>query len=183
VGSVKSASDGYGRQMHTALQAVAQMHKDVIKLFNDCDGTIGGGRKPVFGNTVTRNLTRSIFTSYWMAEGVYRYWPSEKDPSVIEGLTACFIAPEKMDEPLLLVGRIHYNANDQSGCQEWDLWGAYFERGHDRPIGTVIQSQADGDRIVWSRVIAVPLFSIDSADDAAALMERLRHEAVDPAGA
>jgi len=63
----------YGRQIMIALNAVRQLHSDTTRLLVDFGKKMGADWYSVFGNFATRELTYSVNTEFWMAEGVYRY--------------------------------------------------------------------------------------------------------------
>jgi hypothetical protein len=168
----------YGKQITCALKAVAQMHSDTSRLLIDCDKHIGKGRPSVFGSYATRDLTYNYKADFWMAEGVYRYYPA--GVNAVDGVTVAFIYsgsptdPRSDTEPLFLVGHVQYSEQSGGGssapgttkgrCEEWDLWRLYFEWSS-RELGSVLQFGAlDDGRIASARVIAVPLFSIDSIE-------------------
>ena len=65
-----------GRNIASALMAVRNLHGDCGRLLRDCDKFIGRGRPSVFGSFVTKDLTYSVNSALWMAEGLYRYYDS-----------------------------------------------------------------------------------------------------------
>lgn len=58
---------------------------------------------------------------------------------------------------------------------EWDLWYAYFKWSDRRVVDEVLvpAPQTKG-RIEWAKVIAVPLYSVQSIDHVLQLLERVR---------
>jgi hypothetical protein len=177
----------YGIKIAAALKAIVQMHSDTSRLLVDCDKHIGKGRPSVFGSYATRDLTYSYKASFWMAEGVYRYYPS--GPNVMDGITVVYHSalpstdPRSETEPMLLVGRIQYSSASivnpsESGalkgkCDEWDLWNLYFAWCK-RECGKVVECQlVDNGRIEWGRLIAVPLFSVDNIEVVVRLVDEV----------
>jgi hypothetical protein len=165
----------YGTKIAGALKAVAQMHSDTSRLLVDCDKYIGKGRPSLFGSYATRDLTYNYKAAFWMAEGVYRFYPA--GPDGVDGVTIAFhytgtpSDPRSQSEPLLLVGHIRYSpsgnaleaSNSKAKCEEWDLWNLYFEWGKDREVDKVLTYEvADGGRIVKAELIAMPLFAVNS---------------------
>ena len=163
----------YGTKIAGALKAVAQMHSETSRLLVDCDKYIGKGRPSVFGSYATRDLTYHYKATFWMAEGVYRYYPAGSD--AVEGVTVAFHYagapndPRSQSEPLLLVGHIQYSpsgnvledSSSKAKCNEWDLWSLYFEWGQDRESDKLLTYElADGGRITKAKLIAVPLFTV-----------------------
>jgi hypothetical protein len=61
----------YGKAIYKSISNVVSFHNDCHVLLNESDKLFPDS-VPVFGNTVTRDLTRSITWNYWMAEGLYR---------------------------------------------------------------------------------------------------------------
>jgi hypothetical protein len=168
----------YGAKIAAALRAVRQMHSDCSRLLQDCDGTIGLKRKPLFGSYATRDLTWNYIAPQWMAEGVYRFYDakSDSDPSLVEGVTIAFIDkmnPAQPEEPLLLVGQLRYKAGTQ--CKEWDLWHAFFELAGDRSLGTVLSARVpQHDRMESFRVMAKPLYLVTGMDTVVDMMAAVR---------
>src|ERR1700722_1838486 len=101
----------YGTKIAGALKAVAQMHAETSRLLVDCDKYIGNGRPSVFGSYATRDLTYHYKATFWMAEGVYRYYPAGPDavegvyryypagPDAVEGVTVAFHYAGAPDDP------------------------------------------------------------------------------------
>jgi hypothetical protein len=168
-----------GQKIAGALKAVAQLHSDTSKLLLDCDAYIANGRRSVFGNNATRDLTWHAKAAHWMAEGVYRFY--EGNSLNVDAITVTFFKPDEEFEPLLKVGRIQYKVPGdgladalRQVCNEWDLWWLYFDSGAARQVGKVIEySDLDDHRIVWARLIAVPLFTIHRIEDVRQLMTRV----------
>lgn len=117
----------YGTRVAGALQAVCQLHSDTSRFLVDFhNNRLRFGWTSVFGNTVTRDLTASLPTPFWMAEGVYRYYMKESEPGLLEGVTISFFNHQgKSKEPLLLAAQIKYRllAGDQIKdiCKSWDI--------------------------------------------------------------
>lgn len=168
--------EGYGKQIGTALRAVEQMHSDCSKLLLDFDRRMEGW-KPIHGNTATRDLTYHVRAQRWMAEGVYRLYSHESLPSTVRGLMICFLGPDT-DQPVLLVAQIKYadhKSEIKAVCREWDMWQIYFEYGVDRTYDNIISlSSPDRDQRFESvALIATPLYSINSMEEVADLMNRV----------
>jgi hypothetical protein len=173
----------YGTQLGQALRAVARLHADTSKLLVDCDKYIGNGRKSLFGNYVTRDLTYNVKADFWMPEGVYRHY--DAGGTVVDSITVTFFVPlgagdpEIARQPLFQVGRTEYNlANAGKGgdlksvCDPWDLWWLFFKGGPKPELGRVLEcADAEKGRIVRSHYIAVPLVSVSSIEDATMLYE------------
>lgn len=177
-------STEYGKQITTAFRAVYQLFQEISRLFQDCDGTIGKGKRSLFGNVVTRDLSWSIDNpGQWMAAALYRFYDAGETLSgLVEGLTVyLWDDPDLAEEPLLICGQIRYRLGaDQkveSLCKEWDLWKAYFKWCENPRLDEVIafhQIADEGGRTEWCKVCAVPLYSIKSIDQVTELMERVR---------
>lgn len=168
----------YGMRISGALKAIVQLHSDTSRLLVDCDKHLGKGRPSVFGSYATRDLTYHYKAEFWMAEGVYRYYPA--GPNAVDGITVAFhyagapsVDPET--EPLLLIARIQYSslpdttppgsAPVKGRCEEWDVWNLYFVWGRNRQFGKVLEYESvDNGRISWARLIAVPLYTVDSIE-------------------
>jgi len=166
----------YGNKVGQALKAVATMHSQVSRLLSDCDGLFPD-YESVFGNIVTRELTYHVKADFWMAEGVYRYW--FKEGQSVVGITAIFHPWEgKLEQPLLAVGCIDYSdvtsQNIRERCNGWHLWSAMMEWSP-QPVrlGEVIElSDPDSKGTIQNiKLIAVPLFQIESLDDVSTLFK------------
>jgi hypothetical protein len=179
-------SDDYGTRMGNALRAVRQMHSDAARLLQDCDTTIGSGRKSIF-DMATRDLTWKVDATQWMAEGVYRYYDaSDQMPGLVEAVLVAFIdrdKPERPEEPLLIVGRIKYGVDTSlqtavHPCEEWDLWYAYFDwYGRQESVGRPVMLGPRSQRqIEWVKFFAVPLYSVTGMDVVVRGMETVRQD-------
>lgn len=175
-------SDDYGRRMGMALKAIRQMFADTSKLLQDCDGSIGKG-KPLAtkGNNATRDISYSLGKP-WLAKIAFRCYAADQvgDPGLVEVVSAVFFAEQhELEEPLLLVGRLHYQLGDNSladVCDGFHLSSSFFQLG-DRALNAVLENRQIVTRdasIDWCKVIGVPLYSIASMADVEALMERIR---------
>jgi hypothetical protein len=181
----------YGQKIAGALRAVAMLHSDTSKLLTDCDKQIGKGRKSIFGNYATRDLTYNVKADCWMAQGVYRYY--EAGPLLVDSVTVTFFNAQVDTEPLLKVSRIQYadtklgreSASKEGGprtvCSEWDTWWLFFVGTENRELGKVLTfTEVDQGRIAWARLVAVPLFSIERIEDVAELMRKVVESAAEP---
>jgi len=177
-------NEEYGKRAGLALQAVRRLHSDTRILLRDCGDKLYNGWESVFGNNVTRDMTQSIdgWTDFWMAEGLYRHFTKKEMGSIVEALTVCFIdAKGRNAEPLMILSQIRYRLGDRadvkSVCGWWDGWHAYLDaKDVERQLGVVLApKEFKGNKdIEWARVLAVPLYSINSVDDVERLMQRVR---------
>jgi hypothetical protein len=180
-------SEDYGKTMGNAIRAVAKMHSDTSRLLQDCDGTIGKDKASVFGSYATRDLTYNVRADQWMAQGVYRYYDaSAEGRGLVDGIMAYFFGrgPYHHEEPLLIVGRIQYHLDGDAAikgvCQEWDLWYALFDWGTGFELNRVLTPESpDKNRVEWIKLIAAPLYSIQSMEDVVALMKRVQESKPD----
>jgi len=176
-----SLSGDYGELVGSALRAVAQLHSDTSRLLVDCEKHIGEGRKSIFGNWVTQDLTYNMRAEQWMAEGVFLYYPAGERS--VDAITISFLEGS-LKEPMFLIARIQYagpeNASTEedefalvkSLCKGWDLWYLYF-RGEPLLNEVIEYRNAEKGRIELARAIAVPLYSIGSIEDVIQLRDRL----------
>jgi hypothetical protein len=97
-------NDDYGPKLGKALQAVHQMHVDVVKLILMLDKELG--RKPILVR-ITDQEKFSVNGPIWMPKGMHRIYAVPEIPGRVEGITAVFLdlLAEPVTEPLLLVGR------------------------------------------------------------------------------
>jgi hypothetical protein len=181
-------SNDYGKKISKAFEAIYQLHLDASKLLQDCDGTIGKGRQSIFGNIVTRDLSRAIYEpGTWMPAGLYRFYDASAEIlGLVEGLAIYYWEhPPLHDEPLLILGQIKYRVEERSTirsvCKEWDLWYAYFEWCENPRVNDVIAFKRDVDeegRTEWFKLCALSLYSIKSMEDVEQLMARVRQAQV-----
>lgn len=173
----------YGERIGHAVMAVRQMHSDVSRLLQDCDGTIGKGKPSLFGNSVTRELTYQLRATEWMAQGVYRYWDaSEELPGLVVAVTVAFFfsQPNLPKEPVLILGQLKYAVETDGSakgiCKEWDLWEAFSRLPQEhRKLGVVLSAAYENpSHVEWAKLTAVPLYEIASMNDVQALLERVR---------
>src|SRR5206468_2665188 len=111
----------------------------------------------------------------WMAEGVYRYYSSQADRTIVEGLCACFCHPN-LKEPLCAFAQIRYRDEAAKGiCQEWDIWRMALEHNADLCLNKLlIFDKIEDGRIASAKVIVVPLYSIQSMAEVDGLMGQVR---------
>ncbi len=179
-------NDDYGRRIGMALKAVRQMHADASRLLADCDGTIGKGKAlAIRSNNATTGISYSL-GRIWMAEGAYRCYAAAPDvqPGLVEAICLCFFGDKvATEEPVLVVGQVCYRLDAeqklQDLCEGWDLWYLFAYNCPDRTFGKVLSDSLitwpdEGKSFDWFNLIAVPLFSINSMDDVAGLMDRIR---------
>jgi hypothetical protein len=174
----------YGKQITTAFRAVYQLFEEISRLLQDCDGTVGHGKTSLFGNVVTRALSRSIDNpGAWFASNLYRYYEAgEAFPGIVEGLNIyLWDEPALYEEPLLIAGQIKYHLGEGESvkdvCNEWDVWKAYFKWCDNRRVDDVISFRRSSDeegRTEWFKLCAIPLYSIKSIEQVGQLMERVR---------
>jgi hypothetical protein len=174
-------SDNYGELIGGAIRAVAQLHNDTSRLLVDCEKRIGDGRKSIFGNWVTQDLTYNLRAERWMAEGVFLYYLAGE--RLADAITVTFLE-KSLTEPMFLIARIRYADSEKTAteedefarvkslCKGWDLWYLYF-RG-ERLVDHVMEYRdAEKGRIESAKAIAVPLYSIRSIEDVVELRNRL----------
>jgi len=172
----------YGKSVGTALKIVRQLHWDTMRLLTDFDGLMAGW-KSVFGNTVTSSISVSLPQGFWMAEGVFRYYVSPTEAGAVDGVTIAFEDYQRrVDEPLILGARIAYYINQgqqiDAVCKHWDIWELFFDKSEKREPGRVmIYNDPYPQRIKRASVIAVPLYSIESVEDAHRLLKEVREAA------
>jgi hypothetical protein len=166
----------YGKKIGMSYKAILQMHRDAKKLLVDCDNFFT--KKSIFGNTVTSSLSYSINASYWLAQGLFRYWP--KKNNIINGITIVFFADdEKIDQPLFIAGIIKYKLEDNKlsdVCKFWDLWNAALSWSDKYEIDNIISLTTPGDegRIEKMSYIIKPLFQINEFRDVKEIFSKLK---------
>ena len=105
---------------------------------------------------------------------------SEEQHGLVEGVTICFFdSKDQTDEPMLIVGQVQYHVEQGTAVKnvsnEWGLWYAFFSWSMTRKLDEVFSPvPKDTDRIEWMKVIAVPLYDIQSMKCVETLMERVR---------
>lgn len=175
----------YGKRVGNAFNAIYRLHLDTGKLLQDCDGSIGKGLTSLFGNVVTRDLSKAIYDpGFWMPGGVYRFYDASKSgQGLVEGVTIYYWdAPPLHDEPLFILAQMKYRVGDGDSaeppdCREWDIWESYFTWNTDHQCGKVIRLNDVGDgRLEWVKVISAPLYSIKSIKDVEQMMSKVRQE-------
>jgi hypothetical protein len=173
------ADAAYGKSVGTALKIVRQLHWDTMRLLTDFDGLMVGW-KSAFGNTVTSAMGTTLSHGFWMAEGVYRYYVSPTVPTEVQGVTVAFEDySRRIDEPLFLAAAIVYHVEPAqdilAACHPWDIWELYFDKSAKRELGRVIDyNDPYPQRIKRARVITVPLYTIESVEDAHRLLDEVR---------
>lgn len=169
-----------GKLMGIAIRAMLEMQADCIRLFRDLDKALDGMR-PLLDNLVTTNLGSSINAKQlFLAEYLFRlYAPVGQDHRVL-GLNACFHNHPKrfFAEPLFLAANVLYDPAKPDRPEQiqraWDPWSAYFDWSTDRTIGKVLEVAPQRGTIQKIVVIAAPLYSLTSIEDAMNLVNRIR---------
>jgi len=166
----------YGKKIGLAYKAILQMHKDAKKLLIDCDNYFE--QESIFGNTVTSSLSYSIQASYWLAQGLFRYWPQDND--ITNGATIIFFTEdEKVDQPLFIAGKIRYKLENNKlseVCKYWDLWNVSLNWSEELKINSINNLVTPGDegRIEEITYIIKPLFQINEFKDVKEIFETLK---------
>lgn len=168
----------YGKKVGQGLKAVAKMHSQVSQLLSDCD-RLFPDYTSVFANTVTRDLTYHVSASFWMAEGVYRYWFKEGQSML--GITVIFHPWEgEIEQPLLIAGSLEYqdisSENIKEQCEAWALFYSVTDWGPKPTRFNEIIELPDPDEkgaISNMSAIIVPLFWIENIEDIKELYTRL----------
>ena len=133
----------YGKDIKHCLDAVAQLHQDCKKLLIDLDEFMDNkGRETITGSYATRDLSWSVNSGFWMAEGLYRFYAkkSEEKPGNIRDkqnndifgatIILCSKKPgenKKIEEPILIAGIIQFSDEYEFMGKipdEWYLWDA-----------------------------------------------------------
>ncbi|PKM83773.1 MAG: hypothetical protein CVU88_01260 [Firmicutes bacterium HGW-Firmicutes-13] len=158
----------YGLKIGKAFKAIITMHQDVRKLLLDCDSLFSHGES-IFDNTVTSDLSYSINASWWLAEGVFRYWNIQEN--YIVGTAVLFFSEDdSFEQPLFIAGRLKYSTSDSGEplkniCDRWDLWYAVEANEIKFNIQTHLDYPDEEGRIEWLDYIIIPLFNIESFED------------------
>jgi hypothetical protein len=174
-------STEYGEKVASALRAVYQLHSDTSRLLVDSDNKrVGMGWTSVFGTVATSSISTTLRAECWMAEGVYRYYTKPPALDLVEGLLVSFFHfQEKSKEPVLAVAQIKYRAAAGSPikdvCRAWDIWELYYKWNERQDLEkAIIFGPQDNGRIEWSKLLAVPLYSIKRVEDTEQLMTQVR---------
>ena len=167
----------YGEKVGAALRAVLQLHIDTSKLLVDFDKKMLG-YSSVFGNFATSELTYHVRAEGWMASGVYRYYTKDEKPGLVDGIMACFL-DARLTEPLLLVAELKYHiesgADIRQICKPWDIWYLFFDWSSGTNEEEVITNKdVDHGRIEWSRLKAVPLYTIHEIENVKRFLDEVR---------
>jgi hypothetical protein len=63
----------------------------------------------------------------------------------------------------------------KNACKPWDIWKMYYDWNDRQELEKVIAlGSQDNGRIEWTKLLAVPLYSIKSVEDAEKLMTQVR---------
>lgn len=168
----------YGKRIEQAILAVHQMHEDTVKLIRTIDKTVG--RAPIL-EKITDAGKFKIDGPVWMVEGMYRHYPIKDKPDVAEGLNVAFSNHPRLQEPLLIAGRVEYEFSDGASLEQtlrenehcWDFWYAFLRWQGRRTFNEVIELTKPQPYIHWIRVVAVPFYGIQSAQSVLDLLMRV----------
>lgn len=169
--------DSPGKQMMLAMKAVANMHSDCIKLFEDLDKALDG-LKSFYNNVVTLELGSSMSARTYLAEGLIRLYHSQGNEAEFLSINVCFfdLKDVRFTEPVFVVARISYEPGliDQNEklTRGWDPWRAFFSWAPERDYGRAITIERPKQREAIEKVIVVatPLLKIHTIADALTLI-------------
>jgi hypothetical protein len=167
-----------GKQMVLAMKAVANMHSDCIKLFEDLDKAVPSLRS-FYNTVVTLELGSSMSARQYLAEGLIRLYHAPHNEAEFLSVNICFFDfnDPRFTEPLFVVARISYEpgAVDQKEKLKrgWDPWYAFLSWAPERKLGEAITLDRPKQREAIERitVAAVPLLNIHTSADAVALID------------
>ena len=144
-------------------------------MLRDCD-SLFPKHEPLYGNTITRDLTHGLNQGFWMAEGVYRFWRREGSPVVGVTVILCSAAhPNSPSEPILVVGRMWFSREPRV-ADSWLLWQAQRNWEEDRPLGRIMEYPNHEEGVENVKAIAVPLYHIEKLEDIKKLFMTLGEE-------
>ena len=167
-----------GKQMVLAMTAVANMHSDCIKLFEDLDKAIPS-LKSFYNTVVTLDLGSSMSARQYLAEGLIRLYHAPHNEADFLSVNICLfdINDPRFTEPLFVVARINYEpgAVDQKEKLKrgWDPWYAFLSWVPERKLGEAMTLDRPKQRKAIERitVAAVPLLDVHTITDATALID------------
>jgi hypothetical protein len=165
--------DNPGKQMVLAMKAVANMHSDCIKLFEDLDKAFPS-LKSFYNNVVTLELGSSMSVRCYLAAGLIRLYHEPRNEAEFLSVNICFFDPNdpRFTEPLFVVARISYEPGpiDQKEKLKrgWDPWYAFLSWAPDRKLGEAmpIDRPKQREAIEQVTVAAAPLLNIHTLADA-----------------
>jgi len=170
--------DNPGKQMVLAMKAVANMHSDCIKLFEDLDKAFPS-LKSFYNTVVTLELGSSMSAHrYYLAEGLIRLYHEPHNEAEFLSVNICFfdLNDPRFTEPLFVVARISYEpvAIDQKEKLKrgWDPWYAFLSWAPDRKLGEAMPIDRPKQREAIEKVIvaAAKLLDIHTIADALTLV-------------
>jgi len=169
--------DNPGKQMVLAMKAIANMHSDCIKLFEDLDKALPNLRS-FYNNVVTLELGNSMSARRYLAEGLIRLYHAPHNEAEFLSVNIClFDNDPRFTEPLFVVARISYEpgAVDQKEKVKrgWDPWYAFLSWAPERKLGEAMMLDRPKQRgaIEKITVAGLPLLDIHTIADAVALID------------
>lgn len=169
--------DNPGKQMVLAMKAVANMHSDCIKLFEDFDKAFPN-LKSFYNNVVTLELGSSMSLRSYLAGGLIRLYHEPHNEAEFLSVNICFfdLSDPRLTEPLFVVARISYEPGtiDQKEKLKrgWDPWYAFLSWVPDRKLGEAITIDRPKQRETIEKVTvaAAPLLNIHTIAEALTLV-------------
>jgi len=169
-----------GEQMMFAMKAVANMQSDCIQLFEDLDKALPG-LKSFYNTVVTLDLGYTMSARRYLAEGLIRLYHSPENDAEFLSINICFfdLNDPRFTEPIFVVARISYEPTSVDQKEKtkrgWDPWYAFLSWSPERKYGepVTIERPKQREAIEKIAVIAAPLLTINSIDDAIALIDKV----------
>ena len=163
-----------GKLMGSAIRAILDMQSDCIKLFRDLDKELElKDLQAISGNVITTGLGSSINTpGLYLAEYLYRLYAPKHSKHHVLGVNICFhnyTSKKYFAEPLFIAANVRYDptqADEPLATKCWDPWAAFLDWNSDRSLGNVLDLSPRRPTIKKIVVVAVPLYSITSIQDA-----------------
>ena len=165
-----------GEQLLNSMKAIANLHGDCIKLFEDLDRALPELKS--FYNAVTTDLGSAMSARRYLADGLIRlYHPRDNESEFLSFNIAFYDMNDPLlTEPLLIAARISYEPvpidQKERAQRIWDPWAAFLSWSPKRVFGEaiVLERPAKRGSIEKITVSASPLMSIRSISEALELV-------------
>jgi hypothetical protein len=170
--------DSKGFQVTRAMKAIANLHGDCVKLFEDLDKALPN-LKSFYNTVVTLELGSSMSARRYLAEGLIRLYHSQGNEAEFLSINICFFDSNdpRFTEPIFVAARITYEPGSVDQKEKlkrgWDPWYAFLSWAPERKYGEAMTLDRPKQReaIEQVTVAAKPLMDIRTIEDALAVLD------------
>jgi len=121
-----------GENITKAFVFIQNFYKEVAQLIVKLDDLMEKeGWTSARGSTTTSEVSVGLKSpEKWLPDASFRLYENAKGDRVRKGIVPCYIYEGRIEEPLLIMGRITYEKVDKA--QDWDIYNLWFDDTKER---------------------------------------------------